>query len=97
MQFRVKSWFSSPVFEGNSCRIFIFPFFCTKIGTCFWQYRTSHHFHFFLRSSILVSTKEVSNTMNDRNDLMEMQQCWGTEEREIVNGVKTLIHYLFRS
>lgn len=97
MQFRGKSWLSNGIFEGSFCRIFIFPFLCTKMIGCFWQYRTSHHFHFFLRGSILVSTKEVSNTMNDRNDLMEMQQCWGTEEREIVNGVKTLIHYLFHS
>ena len=35
--------------------------------------------------------------MYDCNDLMEMQQRWGAEERKIVGGVKTLIQYLFRS
>ena len=35
--------------------------------------------------------------MYDYSDLMEMQQRWGAEEREIVSGVKTLIQYLFHS
>ncbi len=32
--------------------------------------------------------------MLDCNDLREMQQLWGTEERKIVGGVKALIQFL---
>lgn len=32
--------------------------------------------------------------MLDYNDLMEMQQLWGTEDRKIVGGVKALIQIL---
>lgn len=97
MQFRGKSRLLNGIFEGTFCRFFKFPFLCTKIGYPFWQYRTTPHFPFTLDGSILVFVKEVINTMYDCNDLMEMQQRWGAEERKIVGGVKTLIQYLFRS
>ena len=35
--------------------------------------------------------------MYDCNNLMEMQQRYGAEERKIVGGVKTLIQMIFRS
>ncbi len=35
--------------------------------------------------------------MHSYEDLMEIQQRWGTEERKIVSGVKTLIQFLFLS
>lgn len=41
--------------------------------------------------------KEVINTMYDCNNLMEMQQRYGAEERKIVGGVKTLIQMIFHS
>lgn len=96
MQFRGKTVEKAVKFEGQAVPLCIFSFFCTKKRFLIWQYRTIPHFHFSLRGSILVSAKEVSSTMLECHDLMEMQR-WGAEERKIVAGVKTLIQFLFRS
>ena len=83
MQFRGRIRLSIRFFEGNFCRIFKYPFLCTKIR--------------HPDGSILVFVKEVINTMYDCNNLMEMQQRYGAEERKIVGGVKTLIQMIFHS
>lgn len=96
MQFRGKTVAKAVKFEGQAVPLCIFSLFCTKKHSLIWQYRTIPHFPFLLRGSILVSAKEVSSTMLECHDLMEMQR-WGAEERKIVAGVKTLIQFLFRS
>ena len=97
LQFSGQSVGFRHVFEGHAFLICVFRFFCTKIDLIFCGYRTGPHFHFLSHGSILVFEKEVSSTMYDCSDLMEMQQRWGAEERKIVSGVKTLIQYLFHS
>lgn len=45
--------------------------------------------------SILVYAKEVSDTMLNYENQVEMQRLWDAEDRKIVDGVKTLIQFFF--
>lgn len=44
-----------------------------------------------------MHVKEVSSTMSNYVDQVEMQRLWDAEDRKIVGGVKTLIQLFFHS